>query len=140
MVKRLDNTECDFSWLKCCNKRKQSNKDSLKRAMREAIKEETINYKKNNELICNECKNNTLNYEDYHVDHNSISFQELSDYFIKETKYKTPESFDYCNISKLIKFKEDDVKFKKSWIKFHYNNMELQILCKKCNLKKSNNN
>ena len=46
MIKRLDKSIIDFSWVYCCKFKVRSTMDDLTSAMRDAIKEETITYKK----------------------------------------------------------------------------------------------
>ena len=57
MIKRLDGSEIDFSWVYCCQFKERTTSYDLLRAMREAIKYHTIKYKQNqSKLICNFCK------------------------------------------------------------------------------------
>ena len=44
MIKRLDKSIIDFSWVYCCKFKVRSITEDLTAAMREAIKEETITY------------------------------------------------------------------------------------------------
>ena len=46
MIKRLDKSIIDFSWVYCCKFKVRRIIDDLLTAMREAIKEDTIAYKK----------------------------------------------------------------------------------------------
>ena len=86
MIKRLDGSEIDFSWVYCCQFKERNTSDDLLRAMREAIKYDTIKYKqKQSKLVCNFCKTENELYENYHVDHHNPSFQTLKDNFLKLT-------------------------------------------------------
>ena len=129
-----DNHEHIISWNKCCTKSKPTDsKTLLTRAMRNAIAPSVQQYKTEHKYdSCVLCES----HEETNVDH-VLPFQEIRDYFIKYTVYKTPTEFDdegYC-----IMFKKQDMKFMKSFIRHHdlYEN-NLQILCRNCNLKKSN--
>jgi hypothetical protein len=46
MIKRLDKSIIDFSWVHCCKFKVRSITEDLTTAMREAIKKETMAYKK----------------------------------------------------------------------------------------------
>ena len=137
MIKRVDGSEIDFSWVYCCQFRERTSKDNLIRSMRMAIKGDIIDFKqKQKKLICNFCKSvNELN-EDYHVDHDNPSFQTIKDNFLQETTKPIPTSFDDCKIFKISIFKDEDKVFKDDWIDYHKKNSNFQILCRGCNLKK----
>lgn len=138
IIKRKDNTKTNFSWVYCCQFKKRSPTFNLFRSMREAIKDDTIGFKrKQNILVCNYCKEKDFIYEYYHVDHHEPSFKKLRDDFLKSTKQKIPTSFDTCEKSKLSIFKDEDKEFKNEWMKFHRKKCNFQILCQDCNLKKS---
>jgi hypothetical protein len=93
MIKRLDGTIIDFSWVYCCQFKERTTSDDLLRSMREAIKYDTIKYKqKQSKLICNFCKTENELYENYHVDHHNPSFQTLKDNFLQLTKKQIPLS------------------------------------------------
>jgi hypothetical protein len=137
MIKRLDGSEIDFSWVYCCEFKKRTSVEDLLKSMREAIKEDTIKYKqKQNKLICNFCKRENELYENYHVDHHNPSFQTLKDNFLQLTKKQIPSSFGDCKIYKLTIFKDEDKDFRNDWVDYHNKNCNLQILCRDCNLRK----
>ena len=78
MIKRLDKSIIDFSWVYCCKFKVRSITEDLTTAMREAIKEETIAYKKNQiKLQCNICKSDNELYTDYQVDHDFPPFRDI---------------------------------------------------------------
>jgi hypothetical protein len=138
MIKRLDDSDTDFSWIYCCQFKERTAYNELIRAMRIAIKDDIINYKqKQSKLICNFCKNENELYENYHVDHNNPSFQTLKDNFLQSIKNTIPSLFDDCKIYNTPIFKDKDKDFKNEWIEYHNKNCNLQILCRDCNLKKS---
>ena len=102
MIKRLDGSEIDFSWVYCCKFKERTTSDDLLRSMREAVKDDTIKFKqKQSKLICNFCKTENELYENYHVDHHNPSFQTLKDNFLQLTKKQIPLSFGDCKIYKL---------------------------------------
>jgi len=140
MIKRIDGTEIDFSWVYCCKFRERTPIDNLLRAMREAIKNETIKYKRNqSKLICNFCKNENELYENFHVDHDNPTFKTLKDNFLKLTKKEIPLSFADCKKYNFTIFKKEDEDFKNEWVDYHNNNCNFQILCRDCNLRKKKN-
>jgi len=137
MIKRLDGSETDFSWVYCCQFKERATKYDLVCAMREAIKYDTINYKKKqNKLICNFCKTEKELYENYHVDHHNPSFQTLKNNFLQLTKKTIPLSFGDCKKYKLSIFKYEDEDFKNDWVDYHNQNCNFQILCRDCNIRK----
>ena len=86
MIKRLDDSIIDFSWVYCCNFKARSTTEDLTKAMREAIKEETIAYKKNQIILqCNICKSDSELYNNFHVDHKNPSFCTLKNDFLNLT-------------------------------------------------------
>jgi hypothetical protein len=140
MIKRLDGSETDFSWVYCCKFKERTVNDDLLRSMRTAIKDDIIKYKqKQSQLICNFCKTENELYENYHVDHHNPSFQTIKDNFLQLTKKQIPSSFGDFKIYKLTIFKDEDEDFKNDWVDYHNKNCNLQILCRDCNIKKSNN-
>ena len=136
MIKRLDESEIDFSWVYCCRFRERTTIDYLLDAMREAIKYDTINFKQQSDLICNFCKTEKELYENYHVDHYNPSFQTLKDNFLKLTKKQVPLSFGDCKKYYTTIFKDEDEEFKNDWVDYHNKNCNFQILCRDCNLRK----
>jgi hypothetical protein len=137
MIKRIDGTIIDFSWMQCCKFKEKTELNYLTEAMRTAIKETVIEFKKNQKaLSCNQCKTVEKSYEDFHVDHDNPSFQLLKNSFLKETLIETPTEFSNCPKYQLTTFKAENKKFKDAWVCFHNSNCKLQILCRDCNLKK----
>jgi hypothetical protein len=136
MIKRVDGSIIDFSWVYCCKFKKQTSSENLTIAMRQAIKDVVINYKRNNELMCNNCNVKNELYEDYHVDHNIIPFKTIKNDFLQQTTLEIPTYFDDCEYSNQPIFKEEDYDFKNEWINYHNTNCHLQILCRHCNLTK----
>ena len=89
MIKRIDDSEIDFSWFKCsqfntCTPEKKE-KINLIRAMRTGIKKQIIKFKNKSELICVQCDDDSQPYNNYHVDHDIIEFKELTEIFLNKT-------------------------------------------------------
>ena len=137
MIKRLDKSIIDFSWVYCCKFKVRSTMADLTSAIRDAIKEETITYKKNQiKLECNICKSDNELYNNYQVDHNFPPFRTIKDNFLKLTLSRIPETFSSCNKYYTTTFNDNDVDFKNEWIENHNKKCSFQILCRSCNLKK----
>ena len=135
MIKRIDGSETDFSWVYCCKFKERTIADYLKMALRTAIKDEVMAFrKKQSKIICNYCKTETA--ETYHVDHETPTFQMLADNFLKLTTTPLPTDFEDCKIYNFTLFKYEDEHFKNEWIRYHNENSKLQILCQTCNLRK----
>jgi 5-methylcytosine-specific restriction endonuclease McrA len=105
--------------------------------MREAIKEETIAYKKNQIILqCNICKSDSELYKNYHVDHAFPSFRTLKNDFLNLTSSIIPQTFGSCYKYYTTIFKDDDIAFRNEWVNYHNKHFTFQILCRSCNLKK----
>jgi len=108
MIKRLDDSIIDFSWVYCCKFKARSTTEDLTKAMREAIKEETIAYKKNQIILqCNICKSDSELYINYHVDHAFPSFRTLKNDFLNITSSIIPQTFGSCDKFYTTIFKEN---------------------------------
>jgi hypothetical protein len=142
---RTDGSRVLFGWNE--NNWNKTPKRLLTEAMRNAIEPTSTNYKnEQTELICCICKNDKLEFKDYHVDHKIIPFSRIRDAFLKEYDYESirsfiPKSFD-TSYRGFTLFKEKDSGFEEEWIYYHnvfYNHPEdYQILCQPCNSKKGN--
>mgnify|MGYP003333874864 CR=1 FL=1 len=134
MIKRTDGSEIDFSWVYCCQFRERSKIYDLLRAMRNAVRDDIIKFKRRNTLKCVNCETENELYENFHVDHDNPSFQSLKDNFLRITDKPIPTNFtDY---KEFTFFKDEDEDFKNEWIEYHNKNCNLQILCRNCNLRK----
>jgi len=129
-VKRIDNSECVFSWRYCCG---IVLSDNLTRALRHSILKQILRFKNNNNKICQIC-NKDIGI--FHVDHIK-PFSTIKNDFLKQNILNIPSSFRTSS-ENFIKFKKQDKEFKRLWRKYHKKEAQLQILCDKCNLKKSN--
>lgn len=141
MIRRIDGSEIDFSWVKCSKSDITSTKQDLVSdlisSMRYAIKDDMIKFKKSHKkLRCKFCKNENESYENYHVDHDNPSFKTIKDNFLKITKLHKPTSFDDCNLSHIKIFKKQDKCFENEWVSYHNKHCNMQILCRDCNLRK----
>ena len=136
LIKRLDGSKIDFSWLYCCKFKTYTNNHDLIQAMRQAIRHDIIKYKKQSKLICNFCSVDDKPYSNYHVDHDEPSFKTLTDNFLQSTKKQIPSSFGGCETTHVTIFNDEDEDFENEWNTYHNKHCNLQILCKDCNLKK----
>ena len=137
MIKRLDESIIDFSWVYCCQFKVRSSTTNLYTAMRQAIAPDMVKFKKDQkELICSLCNISNLEYSKFHVDHNDPPFRTIRDNYNSLPGTIIPLNFDDCPQTYLSIFREEDSSFKNDWIKYHNENCTLQILCRECNLKK----
>ena len=127
VITRVDKTDESLSWRYCCGT-KYNNLDS---AFRNAVWRSVNKFKMNSVLKCTICGTTS---GEFHTDHNKVPFRDLVSSF-KLTVNELPSKFDK-NKKCLVKFRKEDSKFRKSWVKFHDEHCDLQILCKTCNLKK----
>ena len=105
-------------------------------AMRNSIKEQTINYKQSNILKCCLCLITNLEYKNYHVDHKMKPFSVIMEQFLKFNKFEHL-TFDDSSVMNGAIFKQDE-EFKYNWIIYHNQEADYQILCGSCNSKKGN--
>lgn len=130
---RPDGSEEVFSWVYCCQFKPRTNLENLTRAMREAIKNDIIEFKHKSQHKCQICGTEE---SDFHVDHNFPPFRDLKTNFLNTTTTQQPTYFTECPVYCLTKFREEDSEFCREWQTYHLSNANLQMLCKTCNLKK----
>jgi len=133
-ITRTDDSHEYFSWIHCCSLKVKTTEQRRIACMRDAIHFDIGNFRDSNPKIC--CLCSSISAEEYHVDHHSPSFEQLSKAFQKQASSPLPETFDKCKSSGLMTFKKEDDLFKEKWVKYHLTNCSLQILCSTCNLKK----
>ena len=129
-IVRIDNSTVDISYIHCCN---LINNNELIMAMRYSVRKQILKFRNKSNLICSICENNNC---EFHIDHKK-PFSILVLDFLKN-KSNIPNTFIDCEKTNNPKFKDEDYEFKKEWKKFHRKNSDLQVLCSKCNLQKSN--
>jgi hypothetical protein len=140
MIKRVDGSNVDFSWVYCCQFKERTVKFELNQAMRTAIHNDIVKFRtQQTKIMCNLCKLTEESWDNYHIDHDNPSFQKLQNNFFSITKNPIPKTFNQDNKYYSTIFKEEDSKFKNEWVLYHNQNCNLQILCKKCNLEKPKN-
>ncbi len=110
--RRVDGSVDNFSWISCCNFRSKSVNEKLTRSMREAISEQTLDFRNKSMplLVCSECKTTDSSY---HVDH-VVPFRDLKLDFLRLTKQTHPKDFSECKLTGLTKFSEVDSAFKRN--------------------------
>lgn len=138
ILKRNDDTQESFSWNHCCKfLREDLNKEkyNLTQAFRNAIYYQIYNYKQKQINKCCICEDDDKKII-YHVDH-IIPFSKIKESFLNQNEMTVPNKFDK-DINGFVTFTDDDYEFNKIWTKYHLRNAQLQILCQRCNLKKSN--
>tara|TARA_R110000868_G_scaffold269469_3_gene528829 strand:+ start:213 stop:860 length:648 start_codon:yes stop_codon:yes gene_type:complete len=137
LLHRIDGSNIDFSWVHCCEFKPRLPITNFKSALRMAIFPQTLEFKQNNNLICNICNANDLEWSQYEVDHIK-PFSLLMPEFISIMTYPMPEIFDDCPVKNNAIFRIEDTPLKEEWINYHLQYANLQILCTTCNRTKSN--
>jgi 5-methylcytosine-specific restriction endonuclease McrA len=136
LLHRTDNTIIDISYIHCCEFKQRSALQNLNDAMRYAVKNTTIEYKLNllpSVLKCAICKNSSLDYKEYHVDH-IYPFSKLQqDFIFSHPSLDVPTIFD-DSVHDIASFRKEDKQFENEWVDYHDLYANLQILCSKCNL------
>lgn len=131
-IVRVDGTNCDISWVKCCDGRTSTYEEKLNDAMREAIVPYILTFKSQCHDICNMCQKKACKYE---IDHCNIPFHQLKNNFMM----MFPNNFTTSIASHTITNRNiltDDV-FKEKWINYHNENATLQQLCIPCHKAKT---
>jgi hypothetical protein len=123
--------EDSISWTSCVNGEINPIQKRLNWVMRQAIEQQTRDFKTKNLTPCEFCKA-TVNLTVDHI----IKFKQLKDDFIKLNPVY-PTEFSKNELSQEI-FREEDKYYSELWQKYHYTNATLRILCKDCNEKLDN--
>jgi hypothetical protein len=139
---RIDGSEEIFSWrYSIKNKDKEDPKEiincynyDLNSALRSSISDQILKFKNSNIMCCNICKKKDK-IIDFHVDH-IVPFSKIKEDFLKNNK--APLEFDKDDKLSYRKFKQTDELFELEWRLHHLENASYQILCRDCNIKKSN--
>ena len=132
----VDNSDVEhnFSWVKCCRARPVAGNFNLLNAMRNTIANQVISWKhKQTVTHCEQCESQL----DLHVDHKDVSFDQIVKDFLA-LEENIPTEFDDHSIKNSAVFKKQDEIFKHRWADFHNIKATYQLLCAKCNIKKSN--
>ena len=138
-ILKKDGNDIDISWRKGCIDGKSDTKEKkLKKAMRSSIDNQIREFKeKYNDNICKLCREEI---KEIHVDH-EIYFDTLVVDFLEYVRNKgitIPTEFeDKDDRTNRPCFLQCDIYFESEWLKYHYRNAKLRILCQDCNLKRS---
>ena len=135
---RVDGSEDAVSWKDLSNGRVKTSRDKLIMAMRDAVKDKSIQFKKDSKIQCSLCLVDNLPYDKYDVDHKDTPFSKIRDDFLGLTTHEIPEDFDKNPTTCVRIFKAEDAGFANAWIEYHDSLCDYQILCKTCNVKKGN--
>jgi len=138
IIHRVDGTKEDFSWLVAIGAKKNTSRTKRIAAMRHAVKRITIEYKQNNDLICNHCgiTSDNLEYHKFATDHKTIPFSVIAEEFLLNNDASAPKIFDNDPISHCPIFQLKDKYFEEKWYNYHLEHSDFQILCASCNSKK----
>jgi hypothetical protein len=135
-IVRIDNTTTSFSWVKCSKfNSKVDSKLDLEMALRNAVHHHTFDYRKRTKDKCRICKVSGKEVE-YQVDHKKKPFSKIKQDFLKTIDYDLQQDI-YSDKKRLPQLKDSE--YKQQWIEYHNSIAKYQILCRKCNIKKSNN-
>ena len=133
LITNDDMSETDISWKCAITGKHKSDKNELMSAMRSSVDEQIFEFRKTSSNKCVLCPNT----DKLHVDH-IIHFDEIVFNFISIMKDKNigiPNTFGETDDNTHRRcFLEIDDNFKNEWVKYHYENASLQMLCQTCNL------
>ena len=87
MIKRLDGSTIDFSWLLCCKFQNRMADEDLSMAMRFAVRDDILKFRETAPIICNICKETSDECSgNFHVDHYNPPFRELKQRFLESSE------------------------------------------------------
>lgn len=146
IIHRVDGTSMDFSYKKCIMGNFSTPRTNLLSAMRHEIRPQILNFKAKYYIqgtsICSNTKCEiVLENDTVQVDHKDIPFQKISDDFItliEKRKEPIPTEFGDDPKTHEAVFKTSDKSFASEWYEYHHKSATYQLLCKTCNVEKSN--
>lgn len=148
MLKYLDGTEDDFSYISCIDNLGKETEEARKSRIRKkknsayrlSIKDQIQEFRNNSYNICELCGNSSINTI-FHVDHKNPTFAQLIEDFENIVNVSIPEEFIDIDTTSYEHgrhmFREEDRKYCEWWKDYHKKCANLQILCSKCNLTRS---
>ena len=138
MIKRTDGSVADFSWRYCCEFKRRLVAEDITRAMRTAITNDINEFKTSfgYKFTCALCKRQGTNSHEFHADH-IHPFCHIKTEFLSNEPVHPTRCAD--TLVGATHFHADDTEFEQRWVRFHKNKAQLQILCARCNLSKSDN-
>lgn len=104
-------------------------------AMRTAIRGQIKRFRIGSSDVCVHC--GTLSGP-FHVDHVHPAFCDIRAMFLAQEEEGAPTEFEIRGSSCRQHFRKQDAAYERRWKTFHQRHAVLQILCKPCNLAKSN--
>ncbi len=132
-LRREDGSCEDISWRNCVSGKR---KDDIKAAMRSAVSDQIIDFKKRTLFCCELCGSCEGGSQDFHVDH-IIQFSDIRKTFM-ELHPNRPTKFG-SNKYNVACFLPEDAEYERLWQDYHRSNATLRILCAKCNLTRPRN-
>lgn len=120
-----------ISYNACISQSTGTGHSNLRLAMRTAVKQQILRFRKKQKQICTECKS----MDKLQVDHVSPLFEELVLSFLKGRT--SPTKFSEKSGSNMICFRNEDNEFKSQWQEYHRKHADLQFLCSECHKKKT---
>jgi hypothetical protein len=132
-VSTIDIKHKSISWVDCSRRllKIDSHKTMLISAMRRAIQTHIDQFRNDNPFICKLCECSSENIQVDHIE----PFDALYKLFILEN---TPPDTFAKNEYGMWLFQEKDKEYSEKWITYHEKNAKFQMLCRECNIFKSN--
>lgn len=140
-VHRTDGSCVDVSVVKCITGKADDPKKKLLISMRTAVTDQVLEYRRGafcpGFSLCSRC-GQPLENGSFDVDHKDPPFQSLADAFLRDYNGTIPTEFDKDGDTNMSVFRTEEKEFTDRWVMFHGNNSTFQLLCKACNVSKSN--
>ena len=118
----------NISYRACCTPSSGGPKDAIKRAMRNAIVGQLMDFRRSNVHVCALCRGR----QSIEVDHHTPTFAELYRAFI-DGRDDVPVEFSKGE-NYLVGFRDTDEAFASAWRAYHAEHATLRLLCRTCNL------
>lgn len=132
------NNAVSISFIKCATGNDSSLRTDRIAAMINAIKEQTVVFKKKNltlPFVCPDCNETYHDSRLVHVDHDVIPFKDIASKFLLENIDHPLEFFnDETHFGTV--FRSEDRYYKDQWCAFHKSKATLKLICGACNLVK----
>jgi hypothetical protein len=136
-INRIDGTSTDISFVKSINN--PSKVSQIKAACRTAIREEILNFKKNNVVYGKTTcviSGQVLNKDNTHIDHYDLTFNEMFNLWIGQEEINEEYLFEQIEPTVdnnfITRFKDKDIDL--DFISFHNNHCKLRAVTASVNL------
>jgi len=131
--------EKSIGWRKCISQTSNTWLANLREVCRKEVTNQVQDYKDENYydgMPCPSCNTKIETRKQAHVDHKTKSFKDIFSEFTGSNFVNLPTDFKSAGNHLSYIFKDEDWFIKDSWVEYHRENADYQILCASCNMRK----